>query len=87
MALMNKKDVVKYKEYIGQSFLDLTRIASFNSGLWTELLVENKDNLCEEIDEYVSILNSFKNELINEDKNEIESKLIQSTSNRKEIEW
>ena len=42
--------------------------------------------LCEEIDEYVSILNSFKNELINEDKNEIESKLIQSTSNRKEIE-
>ena len=86
MALMNKKDVVKYNKYIGQSFLFFIRIASFNSGLWTELLVENKDNLCEEIDEYVSILNSFKNELINEDKNEIESKLIQSTSNRKEIE-
>ena len=86
MALMNKKDVNKFKEYIGQSFLDLTRIANFNKELWAELFLENKENLIEEIDEYIDILKSFKEDLVNSDRNNFESKLELSTSNRKEIE-
>ncbi len=42
---------MKHKGYSAGSFRDLTRVAKLNVDMWTELFLENSDNLADEIDE------------------------------------
>ena len=44
VSLMNANDSTHLKEYTGDSFRDLTRIAKINENLWTELFLLNKEN-------------------------------------------
>lgn len=50
VSLMNTSDNTHLKEYTGDSFRDLTRIAKINETLWSELFFLNKKNLVQEID-------------------------------------
>ena len=45
ITLMTCNDSTHLKDYTGDSFRDLTRIAKINETLWSELFFENKDNL------------------------------------------
>lgn len=52
------------KEHTGfsaGSYKDLTRVAKLNEDMWTELFLENSDNLCKEIDILISNLSEYKN--------------------------
>ena len=71
------------KEYTGDSFRDLTRIAKINENLWTELFLMNKDVLVNEITAFVDEINDFKQKLMAEDVDGMKQKFIQSTKRRK----
>ena len=45
VALMDCKESEHLAEYTGDSFRDLTRIARINENMWTELFLENRDEL------------------------------------------
>lgn len=83
VSLMNANANEHLKEYTGDSFRDLTRIAKINENLWTELFLMNKDILVNEIDLFINEMNEFKSILENEDIDAMKAKFINSTKRRR----
>ncbi len=86
VTLMNTSDNTHLKEYTGDSFRDLTRIAKINENLWSELFLLNKDFLIQEIEEFEAELDHFKQTLIDDDSEEMKRLFIQSSQRRKEFD-
>ena len=68
----------------GGSWRDMTRIAYCNSAMWSELFIENKDNLTYEIDNLISELERFKTYIAAGDKDKLVLMLDEGTR-RKEM--
>lgn len=83
VSLMNTHDNSHFVEYTGDSFRDLTRIATINEDLWSELFVLNKDILLDETDQFIASIKHFRDCLENEDTDEMKRLFIQSTQRRK----
>lgn len=83
VSLMNTHDNSHLVEYTGDSFRDLTRIATINEDLWSELFLLNKDILLEEIDQFLDSTKHFRDSLEEEDVSEMKRLFIQSTKRRK----
>lgn len=83
VSLMNTHDNSHLVEYTGDSFRDLTRIATINEDLWSELFLLNKDILLEEIDQFLDSTKHFRDTLEKEDVSEMKRLFIQSTKRRK----
>lgn len=64
------------------SYKDLTRVAWLNADMWTELFMENKDNLIKEIDSLISELSKYKAAMESQDREELKS-LLEDGSRRK----
>lgn len=67
-----------YKEHVGYSagsFRDMTRVAKLNPTMWTELMLENKENLIKQIENIVEHLEEYKLALQNNDSKELFSLL------------
>ncbi len=58
VSLMCAKDDPELVRYTGDSFRDLTRIARINDAMWSELFLENRDVLLDEMDRF---RDSFEN--------------------------
>ena len=48
------------RAYTAGAFRDCTRIANINTGLWTQLFLENRTFLLDEIDSYIGSLNKVR---------------------------
>lgn len=83
VSLMNTHDNSHLVEYTGDSFRDLTRIATINEDLWSELFLLNKDILLDEIDQFLDATKHFRDSLEKEDIDEMKCLFIQSTNRRK----
>lgn len=83
VSLMNTHDNSHLVEYTGDSFRDLTRIATINEDLWSELFLLNKDILSDEIDQFLDATKHFRDSLEKKDIDEMKRLFIQSTNRRK----
>ena len=83
VSLMNTHDNSHLVEYTGDSFRDLTRIATINEDLWSELFLLKKDILLDEIDQFLDATKHFRDSLEKEDIDEMKRLFIQSTNRRK----
>lgn len=83
VSLMNANDSKDLVQYTGDSFRDLTRIAKINENLWTELFLLNKENLVQQIDDFVTEISDFRDALQREDTEKMKQKFITSTQRRK----
>ena len=86
VCLMNVSDNTHLKDYTGDSFRDLTRIAKINENLWYELFMQNKDMLLKEIDAFTRQLDHFKEVIINDDEEEMKRLFRQSSMRIKEFD-
>ena len=86
VCLMNVSDNTHLKDYTGDSFRDLTRIAKINENLWYELFMQNKDMLLKEIDAFTRQLDHFKEVIINDDEEAMKRLFRQSSMRRKEFD-
>lgn len=82
VSLMNANDNIHLKEYTGDSFRDLTRIAKINEDLWSELFFLNKEILISEIDCFANELQNLKQKLVINDEKGLKELFIQSTARR-----
>ena len=71
--------------FIGDSYRDLTRIANINEDLWSELFLENKDNLLNSIDNFEIELDKIKNAIRNDDTQTLKELFIKSTKRREKL--
>lgn len=86
VSLVNSDHDENTINFIGDSYRDLTRIAMINSGLWSELFLENKDMLLAHINSFEYELDLLKNALNNNDKDALISLFNSSTEIRKKME-
>ena len=60
-----------HKGFSAGSFRDMTRVAWLNERMWTELFMENKDNLIDELTLLISNLEDYKKALENNDSTQL----------------
>lgn len=66
-AYVKSPSAQRQKGYSAGSFRDLTRVAWLNEQMWTELFLENKDNLISEISTIIDNLSQYRDAMVNND--------------------
>lgn len=82
VSLMTAKENSHLKDYTGDSFRDLTRIANINEDMWTELFLMNKEKLLKEIDLFIGEISTLRDLIDNEDVELLKDKMRLSTKRR-----
>ncbi len=72
----------KFKGFSAGSFHDMTRVAKLNETMWTELFLDNKDFLAEEIDGLVERLQAYSSVLKAGDEEELKRMLREGKEKR-----
>ena len=83
VALMNCYEHASLERYTADSFRDLTRIAKINEKMWSELFLDNKAALLEEMELFRGQLDNMYEYLKNEDRQGLMDMMITSTERRK----
>ena len=82
VTLMTCNDNDGMEKYTGDSFRDLTRIAKINDLMWSELFIENKDVLLEQMNLFINKFNDLKAMLEAEDIDGMRRMMRHSTERR-----
>lgn len=79
VSLMTCNDNTHLVDYTGDSFRDLTRIASINENMWSELFLLNKNYLLQHMDVFIREMSEFRELLANDDREGLKDKMRLST--------
>ena len=82
ITLMTCNDKENMEKFTGDSFRDLTRIARINDLMWSELFVENKDVLLEQMKMFIGKFNDLKAMLERDDIDGMRAMMRHSTERR-----
>lgn len=82
-AFIKSPTALGHKGFSAGSYRDLTRVAWLNPGMWSELFLENKDNLLFELDTYIENLSAYRQALAEEDEKTL-IQLLEAGKKRKE---
>ncbi len=72
-----------HRGFSAGSYKDLTRVAALNENMWTELFLENRDNLLSELDCIIASLEEYRDALERNDGGRLRE-LLKEGSDRKE---
>ena len=75
-----------HKGFSAGSYQDLTRVAALNPDMWTELFLENKDNILFEINTILKHINEYKTAIENEDAEELRALLDEGRKRKIEVD-
>ena len=70
-AYVKSPNALIHKGFSAGSYKDLTRVAYLNENMWSELFLENRDNLINEIDSIVNNLVQYKEAMENNDREKL----------------
>ena len=82
ITLMTCNDKENMEKFTGDSFRDLTRIARINDLMWSELFIENKTALLEQMNLFINKFNELKSMLETEDVESMRKMMRHSTERR-----
>ena len=68
------------------SYRDLTRVAKLNEQMWTELFLDNRENLLAQRDEYIMNLTKYREALSDEDREALRSLLREGRLRKEAID-
>lgn len=70
-AYIKSPTAMRHAGFSAGSFRDMTRVAHLNEHMWTELFMDNPENLAEEIDSLVSRLSEYSDALKKRDRSRL----------------
>ncbi len=82
VSLMCSKDSTHLADYTGDSFRDLTRIATINENMWPELFAMNKTKLLEQMGLFEKEFCRLKEAIASDDLDTVREMMITSTARR-----
>ena len=82
-AFIKSPTALGHQGFSAGSYRDLTRVAWLNPGMWSELFLENKDNLLFELDTYIENLSAYRQALAEEEEKTL-IQLLEAGKKRKE---
>lgn len=68
------------------SYRDMTRVAQMNEGMWTDLFLENRDRLSEEIGWIVARLEEYRKALDEADSDTLRALIREGSARKKEVD-
>lgn len=83
VSLVNSDIFSQTKDFAGDSYKDLTRIANINEKLWTELFFSNRENLIEQMERFNQEFTTLIELLKQENKEELIKKLKSAKEKRR----
>lgn len=83
-SFVKSDTALEHKGYSADSLKDLTRVATIDEKMWTELFLDNADNLEKEIDNIIEELEKYKKAIHNRDGEELK-RLLKEGSDRKAL--
>ncbi len=86
VSLMCANDNPNLKDYTGDSFRDLTRIAKIEENMWSELFLLNRDALLKEMDAFIAQIMKFRRFLAEGDEAGMKAMMVCSTVRRKQFD-
>lgn len=66
-AFIKSPSAMYHRGYSAGSFRDFTRVSRLNEKMWTELFMENKENLLAELDLLINSLHEYRNAIATND--------------------
>ncbi len=75
-----------HKGFSAGSYKDLTRVAWLNPDMWTELFLENKENLIYELDILINSLSEYREAIKNEDYEKLHKILDDGRKKKEEVD-
>ena len=75
-----------HKGFSAGSYKDLTRVAWLNEDMWSDLFLENKDYLVDELDFLISSLQKYKDALESGDRDRLKALLIEGSALKEEVD-
>ena len=66
-AFIKSPTASKHQGYSAGSYRDLTRVAWLNPDMWSELFLENRENLLREIDIFIASMGAYRNAIAEND--------------------
>ncbi len=85
VALVNSDRDEDTYSFTGDSYRELTRIAMINEELWSELFLENRENLIGKIEDFQEKLEVIKGALLSGEGEILKREFINSTARRKQL--
>lgn len=85
-AFIKSPTALNHKGFSAGSYKDLTRVAWLNAGMWTELFLENKENLLFELDQYISSLTAYREAIAENDSQRLYDLLEEGKLRKEEVD-
>ncbi|MBR1810884.1 MAG: prephenate dehydrogenase/arogenate dehydrogenase family protein [Clostridia bacterium] len=85
-AFIKSPTARSHKGFSAGSYRDLTRVAWLNETMWTELFLENRENLIFELDTYIKELTKYKEALEQQDADRLKSLLAEGRKIKEEVD-
>ena len=85
-AYIKSPTAQRHEGFSAGSYKDLTRVAKLNEDMWTELFIENRDNLKRELDTLLSELGRYEKALEADDPDELRRLLAEGRQRKSEVE-
>lgn len=82
-AYIKSPTALNHSGFSAGSYKDLTRVAWLNPKMWAELFLENKENVLNELDFYITSLSAYRDAVANSDEPEL-IRLLDDGRKRKE---
>lgn len=85
-AFIKSPTALHHKGFSAGSYRDLTRVAWLNPGMWTELFLENRENLLFELDQYIASLQQYRDALETRDEEKLYHLLDEGKKRKEEVD-
>ncbi len=85
-AYIKSPTALERRGFSAGSYKDMTRVAWLNPEMWTELFIDNKDNLVKEIDILVTSLLEYRDAIANEDSVTLTKLLAEGKKRKEEVD-
>ena len=82
-AFIKSPTALRHKGFSAGSYKDLTRVAWLNAPMWSELFMENKDFLLNELEFYIDSLQAYRDAIVSCDQQML-TQLLEDGKKRKE---
>ena len=81
----SNNSITRISQFVGEGFKDTTRVATINEELWPELLLYNKQNIINKIEDFENNIKEIKAAIINGDEAFLKKRFESATNKRKEL--
>lgn len=85
-AFIKSPTAKRHKGFSAGSYKDLTRVAWLNAPMWSELFLENRENLLFELKTYIDSLTAYRDALENRDEKKLTALLEEGKRAKEEVD-